>query len=296
MKFGGIAVLVIVAGLLSSSGASYAGESAVLPRALAFVSVDVNPYDNILKGFLAGCGGCTVKQVVLSDADPYFDVRREVRQTAPDMILAIGDNAFSRLKGIENVPIVYMMPPTAQVPADSRRNVTAIKMAVSPERQIAAFAGVVRNLRRIGLVYNPANSSGFVREAVTAAAGMGIELLTAEVRRPVEVMPVVRSMEKSMDAFWIIPDETVAMPGIVDALLMFSLESGIPVLTFSKSHVDRGALMSMSVGFESSEAGRQAGRIAGNLPGGASSNAAYAEGGRASINYRVAKNLGILVK
>jgi putative ABC transport system substrate-binding protein len=293
MRLGGIAVLVGIAGLLSTSGALHAGESAVSPKALAFLSVDVKPYGNILKEFSAGCG-CTVKQVILSGDDPYFDVRREVRQVAPDVILVVGESSYSKLKGIENVPIVYMMPPTAR--AEVRRNVTAIRMSVSPERQIAAFKGVIRGIRRIGLVYNPANSSEFVREAVTAAAGMGIELLTAEVRRTVEVMPVVRSMEKSIDAFWIIPDETVALPGIVDTLLLFSLESGIPVLTFSNSHVDRGALMSMSVGFESGEAGRQAGRMVKNVLSGESSNAAYAEGGRASINFRVAKNLGIPVK
>jgi len=293
MRLGGIAVLVGIACLLSTSGALHAGESAVSPKALAFLSVDVKPYGNILKEFSAGCG-CTVKQVILSGDDPYFDVRREVRQVAPDVILVVGESSYSKLKGIENVPIVYMMPPTAR--AEVRRNVTAIRMSVSPERQIAAFKGVIRGIRRIGLVYNPANSSEFVREAVTAAAGMGIELLTAEVRRTVEVMPVVRSMEKSIDAFWIIPDETVALPGIVDTLLLFSLESGIPVLTFSNSHVDRGALMSMSVGFESGEAGRQAGRMVKNVLSGESSNAAYAEGGRASINFRVAKNLGIPVK
>ncbi|MBI5143132.1 MAG: hypothetical protein HZA20_13235 [Nitrospirae bacterium] len=292
MKFGGIAILV--ACMLSVYGSTLAVEPVAKPNALVFISLDIGPCGNIVKEFAASCD-CTVKLVALSDADPYFDVRREVRQVKPDVILAIGENSYSRLRGVENIPVVYFMPSLAKMAAEGRDNVTGIRMAVSPERQIAAFTGVVRNLRRIGLVYNPAHSSGFVREAVTAAAGMGIELLTAEVRRPVEVMPVVRSMEKSIDAFWIIPDETVAMPGIVDALLLFSLESGIPVLTFSKSHVDKGALMSMSVGFESAEAGRQAGRIARNVLDGVSSNAAYAEGGRLSINYRVARNLGVSV-
>ncbi|MFZ2948374.1 MAG: ABC transporter substrate binding protein, partial [Desulfuromonadaceae bacterium] len=65
------------------------------------------------------------------------------------------------------------------------------------------------------------------------------------------------------DLFWMLPDITVITPETAEAILLFSLENNIPILTFSEKYLERGAML--SIGIDPFDIGRQAGEMAQTL-------------------------------
>lgn len=268
------------------------------PRVLILLSSHIKPYEEALSGFRLACY-CAVREIVLSEAGPYFDLTKEIEATAPDLVLAVGREALVQLKNTRDVPIVYMMALNSEPLTYVHKNIAGIRMTISPGRQLTSFLRAIPLIQRVGVVYNPAKSGKFVEGAVAAAAKTGVDLIIKKAQRPEDVPGLVNGMAGKIDAFWIIPDASVIMSESVEAILLFSLENMVPVLTFSEKHLEIGALMSMSVSINAADMGRQAGKIAERvLHNGADIaliSTVYAEEGTLMINELVAQNLNIYI-
>ncbi len=272
------------------------------PQVLAFLSANVSPYEKALNGFRMTCD-CAVRKIVLSEIDPYFDVSNEIEATRPDLLLAVGPEALARLKtkakNIRDLPIVYMMVLDPEPLISVRKNITGVRMTTSPDKQLTSFLRAIPIIRKVGVVYNPARSEEFVAGAMAAAAKAGINLVIKKAEKPEDIPNLVNEMAGKIDAFWMIPDASVVTSDSLEAILLFSMENMVPVLTFSEKHLEIGALMSMSVSINAAGIGRQAGKMAEKvLRHGtdiALAGAVYAEDGTLIINELVAHNLNIYI-
>jgi len=265
------------------------------PQVLALLSAEFPPYQEAAEGFEASCG-CEVRRVSLAAAGPRYPLEAEVEATRPALVLAVGPRALEAASQLTDVPVVYVMVVSPDPAALSLRNVTGVRMAISPEEQLGRFLRAVPGLRRIGLIYDPARSAEFVRRAREAAGKAGVSLVTAETGSAREVPARLAALRGRIDAFWMIPDTTVVTPQTAEAILLLTAADRVPVLTFSERYVKLGALMSMSVGVSAGDMGRQAGRIGMDIlrRGRVVENGyAYAEQGRLSVNYAVAGRMGL---
>ncbi len=292
--------------MLVGATASFAGEatSGKTSQVLAFMSTHIKPYENALSGFKKVCD-CDVRKIVFSETGPYFDLSKEIEATRPDMVLAIGTKALTQLmnklknkhQSIRNIPIVYMMDLNPEPLTSGQKNITGVRMITSPSKQLTAFLRAIPLIQRVGIVYNPAKSEKFVEGAVAAAKKVGVELLIKKAQKPEDVPGLVNEMAGEIDAFWMIPDASVVMSESVEAILLFSLENMVPVLTFSEKHLEIGALMSMSVSINAADMGRQAGKMAERILHDGTDiafiKAAYAENGTLMVNQLVAQSLNI---
>ncbi|MRR56317.1 MAG: ABC transporter substrate-binding protein [Deltaproteobacteria bacterium] len=214
----------------------------------------------------------------------------------PDLILAIGMDALQKVKIFSGVPIVYLMVlnPAAIVPEE--RNITGVSMAISPEKQLAAIRRVLPSVRRIGLLYDPKKSGSFVKRAQNVAKELKIELLAKEVSNSKGVPAALISLKGAIDAYWMIPDTTVATPDTIELMMLYSLESKIPVCTFSTKYLEIGALMSLDI--NAKDMGRQAGGLALKILSGkkvADIPAIEADTADLVINESVARNLKVTI-
>src|SRR4029077_1774811 len=82
-----------------------------------------------------------------------------------------------------------------------------------------------------------------------------------------EVIGALESFQDSIDALWIVPDETILSQAVVQQMLLYSYRRKVPLLGMSDRHAQMGALFSLS--FASGEdIGRQAGELAQAILGG----------------------------
>ena len=99
-----------------------------------------------------------------------------------------------------------------------------------------------------------------------------------------------------MDVLWLLPDLTVLQGANLDALLLASFESRIPLYAFARKYVELGAVAAAHL--DPAAMGAQAAAMfAGLDPAPAPARAAerwqYATGARLVVNQKVARKMGL---
>jgi putative tryptophan/tyrosine transport system substrate-binding protein len=278
--------LTILLGLLFSVRAVFASDILVVQ------SLQVKPFDEALRGFRSACRAESIT-VVVSGA-PGVDISRTVREERPQIILAIGADALNRVKKIRDIPIIYSMVLNLEKVAGRGENIAGVNMNVSPGKYLSLMEKLNLPNLRVGVLYDPAQTGSLLENIRQTALAKGIEITAIEVHNPREVPELLTRMKGAFNLFWMIPDATVVTPETVEFLLLFTRQSGVPVVTFAGKYVDEGALFSLDInGFD---LGKQAGEMANTvLDGTRASELPETEARMATlrINRKVAKELGI---
>lgn len=243
-------------------------------KIIALQSADLKPYDDALKGFkdaLKGfknvCGDCNIEKIVIGKKKESKIIER-IHKSKPDIILSIGIDALQVVKKIEKIPIIYLMVLNPQSILSGEKNITGVSMDIPPEKQLDIFKKALHKLKRIGLLFDPNNTGPCIKRAQDAAKKLDIELIIRKVDSCKEVPSLLISMKDKIDAFWMLPDETVFCSEIINDLYdflfqKFSMENKIPIFTFSTQFLEMGGLISLS--FDAFDLGMQAGDLAGEI-------------------------------
>jgi putative ABC transport system substrate-binding protein len=253
------------------------------------------PYTDVVRGFESVAPGKT--SVLVLEELYGEDSLREIRRRGPDLILALGAEALSKVRKIGNIPIIYCMVLNPDPQLDNDDNITGISMYVSPEIQLAALRKTLPDLNKIGAVYNPAKSGSFLEKARSAAQKMGIRLVTAKAERAKDFPRALESLPRDLDAYWMLPDSTITTPETVEAMILFSIRTQIPVFTFSDKYLRMGAFMSLEL--DTFDLGKQAGEMARKIRSGTAAEdipRTYANQATVTINHAVAAKFGIPLK
>jgi putative tryptophan/tyrosine transport system substrate-binding protein len=261
---------------------------------LVLQSLRVPPYEKALSGFRSVCDAPS-RELVLSETTQQ-SLNEVLSESGLSMILAIGMDALSKAKGIEKVPIVYLMVLNPMPLVSGEKNISGVSMSISPEKQLSALNELLPEVNHVGIVYDPARTGKFVEEAEEAAKKLNISLVSKKITSPKQVAATITALKGQINAFWMIPDITVFSPETAEFLLLFSLQNRIPVMTFSEKYVELGALFSVSidpydVGIEAGEMARQI------ISGNGARNPQHIEPrkGVITINTAVAKKMGITI-
>lgn len=269
------------------------------PRVAVLMTADVDEYKRALRGFKQ-----TLRHEIVAEFDMEGDFERGRRLLAemrsrvkPDLIVAIGIWALQVIaEHTTDVPVVYAMvlnPPT--IIRGDAKNITGASMNVPVEQPIQLFKQLGPRIRRVGIIYNPAKTGYLVRRAEVAAREQGLQLVTREVRSPRDAIGALDSLLGAIDVLWVLPDETVLAPPIIQQMLLFSFRNKVPLLGLSEAQGQMGALLSLS--FASGEdIGRQAGELANSiLAGKTAAEVPYttARQVKLTVNLKAAQKLGM---
>jgi putative ABC transport system substrate-binding protein len=270
------------------------GSSGAAQEIVAVQSIRAAPYEKAIEGFKSVCDA-KIKRLVISELEGT-DVVEKINEIRPDMVLAIGMDALSMAKRIQNIPVIYLMVLNPRSILSGEKNITGVSMNIPQERQLRAFLEALPDLKTIGLLYDPDRTGYLAENAREAAREIGLNLIAKEVHRSNDVPLLIEDMKGKIDAFWMLPDLTVISPETLEYLLLFSLENTIPILTFAEKYVELGALM--SIGIDAFDTGTQAGEMAENILSGRHvKNIQRIDARKAviSINLKVATKLRITV-
>ena len=249
-----IYVLIITMSILFCFVPAAAGQ-----KVLAVQSIRVTPYEQALKGFESVCK-LKVRRLVLSDYK-NADIAHKIKSLRPDMILAIGATALSKVKHIKEIPVVYFMvlDPKSVISSDEK-NISGVSMNIPQEDQLSIIVKIFPDAKDIGIIYDPQKTGFLVKRAERSAWDAGINLIKKTINDPKDAASRMMEMQGKIDLFWLFPDTTVLTPETIKFLFLFSMNNKIPVIAFSKNYLGMGALL--SIGIDSYDIGRQAGELA----------------------------------
>ena len=259
---------------------------------VAVKSSSVKPYNEAIEGFKSTCE-CSVREMNLAEMK-IQDIRGNILKSNPAAVFAVGLDALNSVSDITGLPVLYTMAVGAGPEiSKGKNNRYGVSMDIHPEKYLSAMARLFPDAKRIGLIYNKFHTGKLVMEA-RGSPLRRFEIIALEISRPGQAPSVIQTLKGKIDIFWILPDPSVATPGTIDSILLFSFQNNIPVVSFTSKHVKMGALASLSA--SPFDLGAQAGKIAAeNLNTNFRSVPALSHPQKVtlSINRKIAAKLGI---
>jgi ABC-type uncharacterized transport system substrate-binding protein len=146
-------------------------------------------------------------------------------------------------------------------PLDHPRHLVGLGSMVPVDRAFVAARKMFPGLKRVGLVWNSAesNSEVYTRTARRVTTEMGIELLEANVDNSSGVLEAANSLVgRGAQALWVSGDVTVLVA--FDAVATAAKRGHIPVFTIMPPSVKQGSLFDTGVNFY--QVGQQTGELA----------------------------------
>jgi putative ABC transport system substrate-binding protein len=255
-------------------------------------SSDIKPYKDALNGFTESCN-CEVRE--LNSSDDRKTTIKNIFRISPDAVLAIGTDAFRKVKSIDNIPVIYTMVIPSETASLLQKNISGVSMDVSPETYVTTMGKLFPEAKRIGLLYDPRHTGLFVKKAIEAAHDRGFEIISKTVRNSSDVPALIDGMRDRIDIFWMLPDLTVVNSETLNYMLLFSFQNKVPIFTFSRKYIEMGALAALNI--DPFNIGVQTGKIAKMLLRGRKGPViSYANNAFLIINKKIAKKFGIKIK
>ena len=231
---------------------------------LVVQSVRGKNYDAALQGLRSKCNA-SINILVASDY-AELDLTRVVREDRPKVVVVLGDKALAAAKKIRKTPVVVLMSLQIRNPGVAHSNMTGIDMLVSPARYVPIFKAL--KTKRIGILYNPANTGKYVKQSTATFKRADINLEVREMSDPRKTLDMLASLKNKIDAIWVIPDTTAVTLETAEAYFLFAQEYNVPLVSFSGSHTGFGAIGALDI--DRTELGVQAGELTQAILDGAS--------------------------
>jgi putative ABC transport system substrate-binding protein len=200
-------------------------------------------YDQAVRLIQNSCASNS-ETMVLSDY-AEFDLGRIVREEQPRLVIAVGDQALKEARKLRRTPIVFTM--ALNVDEQSLGdNIAGVSMNAAPENYLKLFKKL--QLHRIGMLYDPHRTGAYLERARKAANDFGIDLISIKVRSAREVPTALDKLKQSnIDGIWMLPDSTAVAPESVDAYFLFAQQQNLPVISFARGYLAKGALAVLEI-------------------------------------------------
>ena len=249
--------LIVCALLLSPISPVSAGEIAILK------SSDLPYYEQAVLGFRAGLPSpMQVREYNIGgQLTQGREIGRALRASPPTLVFAVGLKAAMAAKlEIFDTPVIFCMVLNPESHGLPTSNMTGITVRTSAATQLTAIRSIMPDRRRIGVLYDEAQSGDFVRQAHRLAKQSGFELVPVAVRSQEDLAPAVRTLLPKIDALWLLQDQTVISESSIPFLVESTIDAKIALFTFSSTLVQQGALGALVV--DPWAVGQQAARLA----------------------------------
>jgi putative ABC transport system substrate-binding protein len=254
---------------------------------------DLAPYRALVESF-ANASALPVRVIPCAEA-AQPDLEERLRREGVRAVLAVGMQSRAAVERLQELPVLLAMVPRVESWVAAQPNRLGIEMALSPRQNLETLRRVFPRARRVGVIFDPGQTGGYVREAATAAAELGVTLIVREITRPADLSRHLGELRGQVDVIWLLPDPTALQGPNLDALLLASFESRIPLYGFARKYAELGAVAAAHL--DPAAMGAQAaGMLAGAIdraPDPATARWRYAIGAQLIVNRKIARKMGL---
>ena len=183
-----------------------------------------------------------------------------------DLIVAFGSyGAKLGYKNVKDIPLIVLGVNTpiaygiTETPEHPGGNITGSSYYISPKKQLMYYKKILPKLKKLGIVYNPKNGASIAEIPATREVcnELEIELIESEIVREMKdnhlegydsfvkkIHPAVNKLVGKVDAI-LVPTNSEIYDNI-KYVLEVTIPNKIPVFSYSKKGVEKGALAGMT--------------------------------------------------
>jgi len=256
---------VLVAALLVAISA----DALAAPTVAVIKSGSLTPFDRATRKIVTTLQQSPVKPEILTfdledDEANSSAVIARARSAKPDLIVTVGSAATeSALAGASTEPIVFSMvlyPEESGLLQGHRHRLTGASLDIPVDVQFTYVRRLLPAARRVGVLFDPAETGAVIAGARGAASKHGLTLVAKPVAEGDDVVPALRNLMAEVDVVWTIADGRIFTPQTTPALILAALRQRMPLIGLSVAHVRAGALAALYCDYE--DVGAQAAALA----------------------------------
>ena len=290
-------------GLCLALGMLLAG-NAMAVSVVIVLSEDSAPYQEVTERIRAGFANLghaaptlrVIQAPSLRGGDSAFD--------AVDLVVPVGVRAIEAVAGLKlHAPIFSVLAPKSAIdqiaknhPALEPRTFSALYLDQPAVRRMALIRHALPGRKRVGVLFGP-ESSDAVRALQAAAREQGLQLETERVASAEALLPALKRVLAESDTLLVLPDAQITNKNTAQSILLTSYRAQDPVVAYSKSYVNAGALA--AVYSTPAQIGQQAAEFLVQLVQAKTlmlPPPQYPKYFTVSVNYQVARSLGLTIE
>ena len=286
------ALLCIMAGLFFGGGA-FSDEGGM--KSAVLVSKKIRPYLQVVDGIVkeAGKSPNTVDVFFLMPGDTSMnrELIQSIGQSGFDMVLAVGPEAASFVWNADfPMDRLYgaVLDPATIPGIDTEACGISLRIPVGV--QLNHIARTFPAIKRIGLLFDPANNQWFYERASRYSLSVGITIVPFEVSARSQITKAIT--REAVDAIWMIPDQTIISEKVVQFVIKQGVYHNTGVIGYNPFFIRSGALFSFE--FDYAALGLQIGR---KMLGRYNGDPCFTESPvfNTLVNEKIAKKIGVEV-
>lgn len=257
-----LAAMAVVFGLTAAAAALQPG------RGIAVLYPEIGePYRSVFAKIIEGVEDQTkgrVASIAIGPGTNMQEVAADLRRQETRVVIALGRNGLKAASGLDR-EVGVIAGGVLSVPEAEGRNIPVLSLAPDPALLFARLHAFVPGVRRVLVVYNPAQNGWLVRLAREAASARGLELVAydaPDLRTALKTyQDIFATVDPKRDALWLLQDSVAAEEAAVLPLVLQETWSrNVALFSSNLAHVRRGALFALYP--DNAEIGRHLGSAA----------------------------------
>lgn len=182
----------------------------------------------------------------LSDeSQPPVSVLRQVNDSNPGAVVAVGLRAARSSVAMSQKPVVFSQVFNYNDYDLLQKQSRGVAAYAPAEAQLAAWKRIDPTISRIGVILGPGHDE-LLADARAAAEKHGVDLRVQVTHSDQETLYFFRRMIHDIDGFWLLPDNRVFSPRVLEEVLAGAARQNVPVNVPTESMLQLGATISMS--------------------------------------------------
>jgi len=223
------------------------------------ISREISPYIQMVEGLESALRSYAVQRFFLdSDGKPY-----SLTATTPDLdpeactvLVAVGPEALRYLQPrARDIPLLYaMILNPGNVIDPQYPPPCGVSLNLPVQSQFEALKTAIPGIRRLGVLFDPANNAAWFARAHPIARNMDIELVPVQVNTQNSRISIVGDYA-SLDALLFIPDKSIISKAVIRHVIKSAATRGVPVVGYNSFFYASGAALVFSIDY--TEVGQQ---------------------------------------
>lgn len=216
------------------------------------LSREIAPYVSMVEGLESRLNAPTQRFFLDETGKPYSLTGRNATLNPQlyDLLVAVGPEALQYLQPrAGGIPLLHgMVLNPRKLIDDPQWQPCGVGLAIPAEAQLAAILRSLPSLKRLGVLFDPANNQAWFKGAAALAAGKGLELVPLQVSRQSGKLELVGDFAR-LDAILFIPDKSIISKAVIQYVIKQGVLSNTPVIGYNQFFQDSGAALNFLIDY-----------------------------------------------
>ncbi|NTV13880.1 MAG: hypothetical protein HGA96_08140 [Desulfobulbaceae bacterium] len=216
------------------------------------LSREIGPYVAMVEGLESRLNAVSQRFFLDETGRPYSLGGRNATLNPQmyDVLVAVGPEALQYLQSrAGGIPLVHgMVLNPRKVVVDPQWQSCGVNLAIPAEAELASILRYLPALKRLGVLFDPANNQAWFKESAALAAAKGFELVPLQVSRQGGKLEMVGEFAR-LDAILFIPDKSIISKAVIQYVIKQGVLSNTPVIGYNQFFRDSGAALNFLIDY-----------------------------------------------